>query len=120
MWRFPKYLMDNTAVMTDLEEIVVRWLDRHQIDYQFQSSLMGGYYELGGSVVDILLPSRGLAFRVQGEYWHQRVGQQGRDMVQKELLSGLGWTVIDLWGDDIQSRLNETMRRALLGQEMLH
>ena len=105
--------------MTDLEAIVTRWLDRHKIDYQFQSSLMGGYYELGGSVVDILLPARGLAWRIQGEYWHQRVGQQGRDEIQKELLSGLGWTVVDLWGSDIENRIEETMQKALLGQEML-
>ena len=108
--------MDN---MTDLEAIVVRWLDRHKIDYQFQSSLMGGYYELGGSVVDILLPARGLAWRIQGEYWHQRVSQVGRDMVQKELLSGLGWQVIDIWGRDVHNRLNETMTKALRGEEML-
>lgn len=111
--------MDKTAVMTDLEEIVTRWLDRHGIDYQFQSSLMGGYYELGGSVVDILLPARGLAWRIQGEYWHQRVGQAGRDEVQKELLSSLGWLVIDLWSSDILNRLEETMVKALRGEGML-
>ena len=111
--------MAEEKARTDLEALVENWLIRHKIIYEFQSSLMGGFYELGGSVVDFLLRPRGLAFRVQGEYYHQRVGQQGRDMIQKELLSGLGWTVIDLWGDDIKSRLNETIQKALLGQEML-
>jgi len=104
---------------TDIELIVISWLDRHKIVYQFQTSLMGGWYELGGAVVDIILPERNIAIRVCGEYWHRGVVPSGRDQVQRELLTGLGYTVVDLWGDDIENRLEETMRKALLGQEML-
>ena len=108
-----------TRVATDIELLVLEYLDRHKIVYEFQSSLMGGYYSLGGSVVDILIPDRRLAFRIMGEYFHRGVSVSGRDLVQKENLSAMGLTVIDLWGDDLQNRLDETMWLALLGQEML-
>ena len=108
-----------TEVMTDIEAIVYNWLVRRKIAFQFATSLRGGFYELGGAVVDFLLPERRLAWRVMGEYWHRGATPEGKDVIQRELLTGMGWTVVDLWGDDLENRLNETMRKALLGQEML-
>ena len=105
---------------TDIELIVLRYLDKLKIEYQFQTSLAGGFYELGGAVVDFLLPSRSLAWRIFGEYWHKPIGTSGRDMVQRELLTSMGWIVVDIWGSDIKERLEETMRLALQGREMLH
>ena len=105
--------------MTDIESIVVRWLQKNKIDFQFQTSLSGGYYSLGGSVVDILIPDRDLAWRIHGEYWHRGVVAEGRDLVQKEMLMGLGFTVVDIFGDDIRERPDETMRMALQGRELL-
>lgn len=110
----------TTGIMTDLEAIVYNFLIRHNIDFQFQSSLAGGYYSLGGAVVDFLLPNRLLAWRVHSEYWHTGVEIEAHDLIQKELLSGLGWKVIDLWQDDLEERLNETLTKALRGEEMLH
>ena len=104
---------------TDIEKLVLQWLINHQINFQFQTSLSGGFYELGGSVVDFLLPDQRLAWRVHGEYWHRGVSVEGRDLIQKETLSAMGLTIVDLWGSDIQNRLEETMRLALLGQEVL-
>ena len=106
-------------VATDIEEIVLRWLDKRKIVYLFQTSLSGGFYALGGAVVDFLLPERRLAWRVMGEYWHRGVVPEGRDILQKELLTGLGYVVVNLWGDDIENRLEETMQKALVGEEML-
>jgi len=108
-----------TQVMTDIEAMVVRWLDRHKIVYEFQTSLAGGFFEMGGAVVDFILPARLLAWRVMGEHWHEGVEVEGDDLIQRELLEGVGWTVVNIWGLDIQYRLEETMRKALLGQEML-
>ena len=106
-------------VMTDIEAIVVRWLTARKIQYQFQTSLAGGFYELGGAVCDIIIPERRLAWRIFGEYWHRGVVPEGADVIQRELLEGLGYTVVDLWGDDIENRLNETLTKALRGEEML-
>jgi len=109
----------TTELMTDLEALVMRWLEKRKIVYEFQSSLAGGYYSLGGAVVDFLLRARGLAWRVHSEYWHTGVEIEAHDLIQKELLSGLGWRVVDLWQDDLEQRLNETLTKALRGEEML-
>lgn len=106
-------------IYTDLEKLVIDWLTRHNIEYKFSSSIAGGHYSLGGAVVDFLLPNRGLAWRVHGEYWHTGIEIEGHDATQRELLTGLGWHIVDLWQDDLENRLEETMRKALLGEEML-
>jgi len=109
-----------TQVGTDLEILVMNWLNKRKINYEFQTSLIGGFYELGGAVVDFLIPDRMLAWRVMGEYWHRGVVQSGRDVIQKEeIFNKIGYTVVNLWGNDLQSRLDETLRRALRGEEML-
>ena len=61
----------ETPVMSDIEKICYNWLVKHKItDFEFQSSLAGGRFELGGSVVDFTFPERSLAWRVHGDYWH--------------------------------------------------
>lgn len=110
----------QTRVATDIELIVLQWLDKRKINYQFQTSLAGGIYELGGSVIDILIPDRMLGWRIFGEYWHRGVSVEGRDLIQKENLSAMGITVVDIWSSDIENRLEETMTKALRGEEMLH
>ena len=107
------------AVATDIERLALNWLDKHRIDYLFQTSLAGGYYELGGMVIDILLPDRWIAIRVMGEYWHKGVEPEGKAIIQREQLEAMGWTVVDCWGEDLQSRLDETMSKAILGEEVL-
>lgn len=106
-------------VATDIELLVLAWLDRHKIEYQFQSSLRGGWYALGGAVVDIILRERRLAWRIFGEFWHRGVEKQGSDVLQREMLTELGWVVVDIFSDDIENRLEETLRLALMGQEVL-
>ena len=106
-------------IMTDIEEIVYNWLVKHKVAFIFQSSLAGGYYELGGSVVDFLLEERNIAIRVFGEYWHKGVAKTGADALQREMLTALGWTVVDLWSGDIEDHLEQAMRLALQGREML-
>jgi len=106
-------------VMTDIEALVARWLDKRKIVYEFQSVYAGGFYELGGAVVDFRLPNRNILLRVMGEYWHRQVSQEGRDLIQKAFLEGMGWKVIDLLGSDVEDRLEETMTKALRGEEML-
>ena len=110
-----------TTVATDIELIVIHWLDRKRIAYQFQTSLAGGFYELGGAVVHFFLPDRQLAWRIFGEYWHKGVTKSGTDAIQKEMLTAEGWTVVDLWSSDIEDpvRREEALIKALRGEEML-
>ena len=108
----------RTLLGSDLEIIVYRWLVKHKIDFQFQTSFMGGFFNLGGSVVDFIIKDGNIALRVMGEYFHQTVEAQGRDQLQRELLSALGFLVVDVWGLDLENRLDETMYKAINGEEM--
>ena len=111
--------MTTQQMMSDIEKIVYDWLVERGIQFRFQTSFSGGHFELGGTVVDFLLDDLNLAWRVQGEFWHRGVVVEGKDFIQKELLAGLGWHFVDLWGDDIKGRPDETLTKALLGQEVL-
>jgi len=107
--------------MTQPEAIAVGWLSRHNIPFEFQTSLMGGFYELGEAVVDIILPDTMTAIRIQGTYWHQDVSKRGRDDLQKEFLQAMCYIVIDVWEDDTEdpARLEQTMRLAIQGEAIL-
>lgn len=110
--------MEIPFFASDLEIIVIRWLEKNKIEYKFQTSLMGGFYQLGGAVVDFLIDN--LAWRVMGEYWHEEVEMKGHDLIQREMLTSMGFIVIDLWGEDLRKRLDITLRKALQGEEMIH
>ena len=103
---------------TDIEKLVLEWLISHRIIFQFATSLAGGFYELGGAVVDFLVEPN-LAWRVMGEYWHRGVEKTGSDLIQREQLEALGYTVVNLWEADLKERLNETLTKALEGEEVL-
>jgi len=111
--------MVEEELYTDIERIVLQWLIKNRVQFQFATSLRGGFYELGGMVVDFLIPDDRLAFRVMGEYWHKGVSKTGSDLIQKENLAAMGLTVVDLWESDIKERLEETMTKALQGIEII-
>ena len=103
--------------MSDLEALVYNFLVRRNIPFDFQTSLAGGFYSLGGAVVDFIIGD--LAWRVMGEYFHKGIEKTGSDIIQREQLMAMGYTVVDLLADDLENRLNETLTLALQGQEML-
>ena len=111
--------MVQEPISSDIEKLVLQLLIRNRIHFEFATSFRGGFYSLGGAVVDFLLPEERLAFRVQGEYWHRGVTKEGSDLIQREMLAEEGWTVVDLWGDDLKRDLEGTMRLAMQGQEVL-
>ncbi len=104
-------------IASDIELIVLRWLDGRGILYEFQTSFAGGFTELGGAVIDITIGR--LAWRINGEYYHRGVVPEGKAALQKEAIEAQGYTVVDLWGDDIKERLETTLTKALRGEEML-
>lgn len=110
---------DNQFFGSDIEKLVYDWLTQHGIRFRFQSSLSGGYYSLGGMVVDFILTERNTAIRVMGEYYHQGVEPEGKAIIQREQLEAMGYIVVDCWGEDILSNIDEVMSKAILGIEML-
>ena len=67
------------------------------LDFIYQSEQFGGRAELGGAVVDFLLPYRFLGISVIGVYWHVRHNggaQSGRDIIQRIQMASLGYTLI--------------------------
>ena len=108
-------------ILSDIELIVYNWLTKRKIVFEYGVSISGGVFELGGAKVDFLLPERNLVWRVMGEYWHREISTRGQDVIQRELLEGRGWTVVDIWSSDLEdpNRVNETLTRALRGEEML-
>jgi len=113
--------MTTEQVMTDIEAIVAGWLTERKIDFEFQSSMLGGFYELGGAVVDFLLRDSGLAWRVSGEYWHRGIVPEGRDLIQRETLMAEGWVVVDIFGQSLETpdEVEATLTKALRGEEVL-
>lgn len=110
-----------TEQASSIELIVQNWLIKKGItDFEFQVSIGGGRYELGGAVVDCLSYERGLAWRLHGGYWHKGVEKEGTDLIQRELLVAQGWTVVDIWEDDLRdpARREYTLNTALQGEEV--
>ena len=91
---------------------------RDQVDYSFQSSIMGGRMELGGAVADFLWNIMPVIWRVQGQYFHRpfdRMGHGVSDEDQRVALEGMGYRVVDLWENDILDAawLEDFLRRNL-------
>ena len=110
--------MVEQKVMTEPEAIVYQFLVERKIPFEFQTSLAGGIYELGGSVIDFLIPEYRLGWRVMGEYWHRGVSKSGSDLIQKESLAAMGLTIVDLWENDLRDRPTETLTKALKGEQI--
>jgi len=100
------------------EQAVANWLDKHGIPFTVQDPIAGGTMELGGMVVDFRLTMSRIIIRVMGVYWHQGLEASGRDIMGEEVLRAKGYIVVDLWEDDINTRLDYVMRLAVQGVEI--
>ena len=115
--------MPVKVIGSNLEIMVYDWLVKHGfregIDFEFQSQLIGGAARmLGDAIADFQLFKEMIILRVQGEYWHSSTNEMARDSIQKERLTGMGYTVVDIWEQDLVDRLNETMQNAIEGTEI--
>ena len=113
--------MTTLPVMSDIEEICYRWLTKRGIIFDFQSSMMGGRYELGGAIADFSIYELNLILRIQGDYFHKPLTKRATDEVQREILENQGWTIVDIWGSDLETpeEINTTLEKALQGLEVL-
>ena len=54
-----------------------------------------------------------------GGYWHTGLVPEARDKLGKEKLIEAGYIVVDCWEDDLVRRLETTMNKAIIGEEMI-
>ena len=57
-------------------------------------------------------------FRVQGERFHLQPGVVSNDKLQKAILAGFGFTVVDIWVDQLNAATRFVVEAALRGQTM--
>ena len=113
--------MDNIyPFLSDLEKKVYNWLTRNNILFQTEQVMLAEAREIGSAVVDFLLPDKNLIIRVMGSYWHSGLTAKARDELAKERLINQGYTVVDIWEENLtDDKIEKTMRLALQGQEAL-
>jgi very-short-patch-repair endonuclease len=88
-------------------------------DFVWQSSMLGGRMTFAGVVIDFWLLPFSMMWRVQGEYFHSvNVQDRTRDQLDRMRLEEMGYTVIDLWANDLQTRGRYTLDLAWRGQEL--
>lgn len=117
-------LASQFPLITIPEYQVFRWLERHMgwrntVEFQYLDYLPGVSVERGDQQVDFTTATF-LAFAVDGIHWHLEQGaqQRARDLMNKWVLEGLGYTVVTLLDVDLNDRLEATMRAAMQGLEM--
>ena len=106
-WATPQSEMPMRGTLP--ERVVYKALTDRHIEFDFQSSLVGGRLELGGLVADFVIPRPPTIIRVQGLFWHGdfdretgnlingELDQGRRDDVQRSILEDMGYWVVDFW-----------------------
>lgn len=106
------------------ELVTFVWLKAYNIPFTFQAMLFGGRRAKGGLVPDFVIQygGKGMAWMIQGEYWHDRAtrhGQKDTD-VRLRLLGtiykGVSISdVVELWEKDIYRLRPRVFQYALNG-----
>lgn len=100
------------------EWLVYQALEKLNIDFDYQSSQMGGRLDKGGAVIDFYLPGYGIGINVNSIYWHyNRPGQVVSDELQRESLEGQGIIMIYIDEDDILRNAFYYVSEALKGND---
>lgn len=109
------------------ELVAYDWLTTRNIGFDFQSSVLGGIFELGAALVDfaINLPvGYWTLLRIQGTYWHTQASVMARDEYQKGRLEKAKYrgrpvkAVVDIWEHRLYEDTGTVMQRALYGLEV--
>ena len=70
-------------------------------------------------ITDFLIRRTSAVWRVQGERFHlSDPSDRARDMISKMKLIAQGFTVIDLWGEDLLTRSDYVLEQAWRGREI--
>ncbi len=89
------------------------------VEYVPQANMIGGRTQLGGTVVDFLIPSLNTIIRIQGVYYHYERGPLviNVDSLLKTSLEAKGYVVIDIDEDDILTDPLYFVKEALAGRD---
>jgi very-short-patch-repair endonuclease len=91
--------------MTKPERTVDEWLHRKGIDHEHQRRFRIGF-------VDYFVPDRNLVIEVDGDYWHSRPEQIGKDRARTAYLEKIGVRVIRIAEHDIYADIDKAMEPA--------
>jgi G:T-mismatch repair DNA endonuclease (very short patch repair protein) len=122
-WATPQDEMPSNGTLP--ERVVHKVLTDRHMEFDFQSSLLGGRVFLGGLVADFMISRPPVCIRVQGRYWHGEfdtetgnlesgeLSQARRDDDQRDSLEELGYYVIDFWEEiaDTQHLVDDWARK---------
>lgn len=119
-------LMDTYPDGTIPELITLDYLEQQQIPYTYQAWIYGGRSRQGGVIPDFVLApgGRGMAWLVQGDYWHTRAEVAESDVSDKLRLLGTMFhgvqieQVIELWEQRIYKDRPEIFELAVMGIEL--
>jgi hypothetical protein len=75
-----------------LPEVIYWYLcEKYQTAFVYQEDFAGGRKEVGGAVIDFLLPDYGVAVYVNGMFWHSKLDVAERDLAA--MITVVGETV---------------------------
>lgn len=121
-------LQERGIIGTLPELIAYDWLESHNHNFRFQTSMMGGIFEAGAALVDFAIssidPSGYHLWRIQGTYWHSRPENTERDKLQKlrlekAMLGGAPiLAVTDIWEHQLYRDPERVLEAALYGIEV--
>lgn len=100
-------------------EWAIHWaLTRMGIEFDFQSSQLGGRQDRGGAVLDFYLPDLNMGINIQSTYWHYgRPEAIGNDISQREILESMGITMIYIDEEDALRAPFYYANEAILGND---
>lgn len=74
------------------------------IDFSFQTSMLGGRMELGGLVADFIFPVVGVIVQVQSMWHNLSLEFKVRDQDQAAVLQSMGYVVFEIWPNTIEDQ----------------
>ena len=100
------------------EWLVYNELTKRKIDFEYQSSQLGGRQVRGGAVIDFFIIDLNLGINIQSLYWHyQNWTAKVNDALQREQLEAMGMTVVYIDETDVERNPSFYVGEALKGND---
>lgn len=116
-------LMETYPDGTIPELVTLDWLEQQKIPHTFQAWVYGGRSRKGGIIPDFVVEygGRGMAWLIQGDYWHNRSEVAESDVSDKLRLIGTQFegviieVVVELWENKVLNARPQIFELALVG-----
>jgi len=100
------------------EWYIFRALQALKVDFEFQSSFLGGRQDRGGAVLDFYIPGLNIGINIMSDYWHyNRADNRIADQLIKEMLTAMGLIVIYIDEESALANPIHYVREALAGRD---